>query len=92
MQRLDKFLKVSRVIKRRILAKEICDRGQVMVNGRVAKAGTTVKEGDTLVINFGRRVLKLEIVSVKENVNAGSASELYRVIEDVYNQGSPRLK
>jgi len=82
VQRLDKFLKVSRVIKRRILAKEICDRGQVMVNGRVAKAGTTVKEGDVLVINFGRRILKLEIIAIKESVNARSAGELYQVVED----------
>lgn len=84
MQRLDKFLKTSRVVKRRTLAKEICDRSQVMVNGRVAKAGAIVKEGDILTVNFGRRVLKLEIISIKENVAAGSARELYRVIEDRY--------
>lgn len=80
--RLDKFLKVSRVIKRRALAKEVCDRGQVSVNGRAAKAGTGVKAGDTLTINFGHRLLRLEVVSIKENVPAKLAAELYKVIED----------
>lgn len=80
--RLDKFLKVSRVIKRRTLSKEVCDRGQVTVNGRVAKAGTDVKVGDILDIHFGHRSLKLEIVSIQENVPAKLAAELYKVIED----------
>ena len=80
--RLDKFLKVSRVIKRRTLSKEVCDRGQVTVNGRVAKAGTDVKAGDILDIHFGHRSLKLEIVSIQENVPAKLAAELYKVIED----------
>lgn len=80
--RLDKFLKVSRVIKRRTLAKEVCDRGQVAVNGRVAKAGAEIKPGDALDIHFGHRTLKLEIVSVRENIPAKLAAELYKVIED----------
>lgn len=80
--RLDKFLKVSRVIKRRTLAKEVCDRGQVSVNDRVAKAGTDLKAGDIISINFGHRLLKLEVVLIKENVPAKMAAELYRVIED----------
>jgi ribosomal 50S subunit-recycling heat shock protein len=80
--RLDKFLKVSRVIKRRTLAKEICDRGQVEVNGRAAKAGTDIEPGDTVSINFGNRKIKLEVVSVKENVPAKLADELYKMIED----------
>lgn len=80
--RLDKFLKVSRVIKRRTLAKEVCDRGQVEVNGRVAKAGTDIRPGDTININFGNRKFKLEVVSTRENVPAKLATELYQVIED----------
>lgn len=80
--RLDKYLKVSRVIKRRTLAKEICDRGQVEVNGRSAKAGTDIKPGDTVSINFGNRKIKLEVVSVRENVPAKLASELYKMLED----------
>lgn len=80
--RLDKFLKVSRVIKRRTLAKEVCDRGQVTINGRVAKAGTEVKTGDNLEVNFGSRILKLQIVSIQENVPAKLAAEMYKVVED----------
>jgi ribosomal 50S subunit-recycling heat shock protein len=80
--RLDKYLKVSRVIKRRTLAKEICDRGQVEVNGRSAKAGTDIKPGYTVSINFGNRKIKLEVVSVRENVPAKLASELYKMMED----------
>lgn len=80
--RLDKFLKVSRVIKRRTLAKEICDRGQVEVNGRAAKAGADIKPGDIIGINFGSRKVVLEVVSVKDNVPVKLAAELYRIIED----------
>ncbi len=80
--RLDKFLKVSRVIKRRTLAKEVCDRGQVEVNGRVAKAGTEIKTGDILNVNFGNRKFKLQVVSIRENVPAKLAAELYQVMED----------
>lgn len=80
--RIDKFLKVSRVIKRRTLAKEVCDRGQVSLNGRMAKAGAEVKTGDILIINFGHRLLKLEVLSIKENVPAKLAAGLYQVLED----------
>ena len=80
--RLDKFLKVSRVIKRRTLAKEICDRGQAEINGRPAKAGADIKPGDIIRINFGGRKTAFEVVSVKDNVPAKSAAELYRMIED----------
>jgi ribosomal 50S subunit-recycling heat shock protein len=81
--RLDKFLKVSRVIKRRTLAKEVCDRGQVTVNGRTAKAGTEIKPEDILTISFGNRTLKIKIILVQENVPARTASDLYQVLEDV---------
>lgn len=81
--RLDKFLKVSRVIKRRTLAKEVCDRGQAMVNGRVAKAGTEVKAGDILSIDFGHRMLRFEVVEVRENIPAKQAAELYKMLEDI---------
>lgn len=79
--RLDKFLKVSRVIKRRTLANELCDQGHVSVNGRVAKAGMEVKPGDVLEVRFGQRTQKLEIVDVRDNVPAKLAAELYRVLE-----------
>ncbi len=80
--RLDKFLKVSRVIKRRTLAKEVCDRGQVEINGRVAKAASDVSPGDIIAVNFGHRVLRLEVLSIQENVPAKLAASLYRIIED----------
>ena len=81
--RLDKFLKVSRVIKRRTLAKEVCDRGQVMVNDRKAKAGLEVKVGDFVNIAFGNRNLKIRIVEVRESAPAKTAKELYEVLEDL---------
>jgi len=79
--RLDKFLKVSRVIKRRTVANEVCDQGQVTVNGRVAKAGTEVKPGDRVEIGLGERVIRLEIIEVRDNVAARDASGLYSIIE-----------
>lgn len=79
--RLDKFLKVSRVIKRRTLAKEVCDNGHVSVNNRVAKAGLEVKTGDRVEINFGTRKLLFEILELKEAVPAKEAASLYKVLE-----------
>lgn len=79
--RLDKFLKVSRVIKRRTLAKEVCDGGHVLVNDRPAKAGLEVKPGDKVEIDFGTRKVVFEIVEVKETIPAKEAASLYRVIE-----------
>lgn len=79
--RLDKFLKVSRVIKRRTLAKEVCDSGHIMVNNRAAKAGLEVKPGDKVEIDFGSRKLLFEILEVKETIPAKEAASLYKVIE-----------
>ncbi|GAB6179120.1 RNA-binding S4 domain-containing protein [Desulfotomaculum defluvii] len=79
--RLDKFLKVSRVIKRRTLAKEVCDSGHIQVNGRVAKASLEVKPGDRVEINFGSRKTCFEIIEVKETVPAKEAASLYKIIE-----------
>ena len=78
--RLDKFLKVSRIIKRRTVANEACDAGRVMVNGKVAKASQTVKSGDVLEIMFGTRTVKAEILDVKETVKKEEAKELFRYI------------
>ena len=77
--RLDKFLKVSRIIKRRTVANEACDADRVMINGRPAKASTQVKEGDILEIAFGNNPLKVEVLSVKETVKKDEAKEMYRV-------------
>ena len=78
--RLDKYLKVSRLIKRRTVAKEMVDAGRVKVNDKPAKPGTEVKVGDVLEIGFGQKATKAEILVVKETVRAEKARELYRLI------------
>ena len=80
--RLDKYLKVSRIIKRRTVAKEACDGGRVTINGKIAKAGAEVKEGDVMEIRFGNRVGRYEITDVKEVVRKENAAEMYRVLEE----------
>ncbi|HBN08059.1 MAG TPA: RNA-binding protein [Cyanobacteria bacterium UBA8530] len=78
--RLDKWLKLSRVIKRRTVANEVCDQGRVEINGRPAKASTEVKAGDRLVIRFGSKTSSLTVLSVPEKpVSAQAASELYQL-------------
>ncbi len=78
--RLDKYLKVSRLIKRRTVANEACDAGRVMVNGKPAKASLAVKEGDILEIQYGGSSVKAEILSVKETVRKEDAKEMYRYL------------
>ena len=78
--RLDKYLKVSRLIKRRTVAREACDQGRVSLNGKVAKAGATVKAGDVIEIVFGNRTVKAEILDVSETVRKEEAKEMYRYI------------
>ena len=80
--RLDKFLKVSRLIKRRTVAKEACDGGRVTLGGRIAKAGTEVKPGDVLEIRFGARIGRYEVLDVQQTVRKELAGELYRVLEE----------
>ncbi|MDT3698777.1 MAG: RNA-binding S4 domain-containing protein [Thermincola sp.] len=80
--RLDKFLKVSRVIKRRTLAKEVCDGGRVSINGRVAKPSSEVKAGDILELDFGTKKVKVEIVDTPASVRADQAKDIYRVLEE----------
>ena len=80
--RLDKYLKVSRIIKRRTVAKEACDGGRVTINGKAAKAGAEIKEGDIMEIRFGNRVGRYEITDVKEVVRKENAAEMYRVLEE----------
>ena len=78
--RLDKFLKVSRLIKRRTVANEACDAGRVMINGKTAKAGTEVKVGDTIEIGFGTRNVKVEVLDVQETTRKEDAKELFRYL------------
>lgn len=76
--RLDKYLKVSRLIKRRTVANEACDGGRVAINGAPAKASREVKPGDVIEIRFGERVTKVEVVSVSENATKADAPAMYR--------------
>ena len=78
---MDKFLKVSRIIKRRSVAYDACDTERISVNGRVVKASYSVKEGDEIEVSFGQRTLKVRVKCVKDNVDKNSAAELYEVID-----------
>lgn len=78
--RLDKFLKVSRLIKRRTVANEACDAGRVLVNGITAKASVSVKEGDIIEINFGTRTVKAEVLALADTTRKEEAKELFRYL------------
>lgn len=80
--RLDKFLKVSRLIKRRTLAKEVADQGRISINGQVAKASTNVEVGDELIIQFGQKQVTVKVESLKEVVKKDEATTLYTVIKE----------
>lgn len=76
--RLDKYLKVSRIIKRRTVANEACDAGRVIVNGKTAKAGLDIKPGDVIEITFGTNTSKFEVLSTQETVRKEKAQEMYK--------------
>ncbi|MCI8453371.1 MAG: RNA-binding S4 domain-containing protein [Lachnospiraceae bacterium] len=78
--RLDKFLKVSRLIKRRTVANEACDAGRVLVNEKPAKASLHVKQGDIIEVQFGTKSVKVEVLDVQETVKKDDAKELYRYL------------
>ena len=78
--RLDKYLKVSRIIKRRTVANEACDAGRVIVNGKVARASYDIKIGDVIEITFGAREFKAEVVTVAETVKKDDATAMYKII------------
>ena len=78
--RLDKFLKVSRLMKRRTVANEACDAGRVLVNDKPAKASLNVKTGDVIEIQFGTKAVRVEVLDVQETVKKDDAKELYRYL------------
>lgn len=80
--RLDKFLKVSRLIKRRTLAKEVSDQGRITINGQVAKASSVVKAGDELAIRFGQKRVVVRIERLQETVRKEEAVEMYTVVKE----------
>ncbi len=79
--RIDKYLKVSRLIKRRTIANEACDAGRITVNGKIVKASYDVKQGDIMEIKMGERVLKVRVLEIAEHVLKNDASGLYEVLE-----------
>lgn len=79
--RLDKYLKVSRVIKRRSVANDACDAGRVTVNGKIAKAGVEVKISDIIEIRFGSNTTKFEVLAIKEQVKKEDAQTMFKVLE-----------
>ena len=79
--RLDKYLKVSRITKRRTVANEACDAGRVLVNGKVARASYDVKVGDVLELQLGSRVIRAKVLTVAETVKKEAASDMYQILE-----------
>ena len=79
--RLDKYLKISRLIKRRTVANEACDAGRVLVNGKVARASYDVKEGDVLELQLGSRTIRAKVLTVAETVRKEAASDMYQILE-----------
>lgn len=79
--RIDKFLKVSRIIKRRQVAKEACVAGRVLINSSVAKAGSLVHEGDIIEVVFGSRALKVKVLKLNSSASKSEANELYEIID-----------
>ncbi|RUL49138.1 MULTISPECIES: RNA-binding S4 domain-containing protein [Lysinibacillus] len=80
--RLDKFLKVSRLIKRRTLAKEVAVQGRITINGKVAKAGSVVKVGDELAIRFGQKVVTARVEELKETVRKEDALKMFTILKE----------
>lgn len=80
LMRIDKFLKVSRLIKRRTIASEACEKKRVKINGKEVKPSSNVKEGDIIEIDFGKSTTKIEVLNVIEHVNKDQARELYKLV------------
>lgn len=78
--RLDKYLKVSRIIKRRTVANDACDAARVTVNGRPAKASYDVKDGDIIEVEFGSRAVRIRVLDVKDSTKKADAAEMYEVL------------
>jgi ribosomal 50S subunit-recycling heat shock protein len=86
LMRLDKYLKVSRVIKRRSVAKQIADQGRITINDKIAKSASDVVTGDTLVINFGNKTLTLKVLELKDTTKKDEAKGMYEIISEEYKE------
>ena len=89
--RLDKFLKVSRLIKRRTLAKEVCDQGRIQINGRPAKASTNVAVGDILIVTFGQKIVEARVELLQESAKKDLAAQMYTILSETKRNGEPDL-
>ena len=80
--RLDKFLKISRIIKRRSVAKEVADKGRIQINGKIAKSSSAVKVGDTMRIQFGNKVLEVKVNELHESTKKEDAAKMYEIVSE----------
>ena len=80
--RLDKFLKVSRIIKRRSVAKEVADKGRIQINGKLAKSSSTLKVGDVLQIQFGNKTLEVKVLALQDSTKKEDASKMYETLSE----------
>ncbi|MGX7195771.1 RNA-binding S4 domain-containing protein [Enterococcus olivae] len=80
--RLDKFLKISRIIKRRSVAKEVADKGRIQINGNLAKSSSSVKVGDRLRIQFGHRIMEVEVKELHESTKKEDAAKMYEILSE----------
>ena len=80
--RLDKFLKVSRIIKRRSVAKEVADKGRIQINGKLAKSSSTLKVGDVLQIQFGNKTLEVKVLALQDSTKKEEASKMYEILSE----------
>jgi len=89
--RLDKFLKVSRIIKRRTVAKEVADKGRIQVNGQLAKSSANVKEGDLVKILFGNKTLELKVLQLQDSTKKEDAKNMYEIISETQGSSLEKL-
>lgn len=80
--RLDKFLKVSRIIKRRSVAKEVADKGRIQINGKLAKSSSTLKVGDILQIQFGNKTIEVKVLALQDSTKKEDASKMYEILSE----------
>lgn len=89
--RLDKFLKVSRIIKRRPVAKEVADKGRIQINGILAKSASNVKIGDQIKIQFGNKILEIEVLELRDSTKKEDAEKMYQIISETRVENSNNL-
>ena len=90
--RLDKYLKVSRLIKRRTVAKEVADKGRILLNGQVAKSSSTVKVGDQLTIQFGNKVVTVRVEALLDSTRKEDAKEMFTILEETYKNNDENYR